>query len=83
MTRAPIDLRRVPPLDRHRLIFQSFESLPPGDAMELINNHEPEPLYFMFRKEHPGRFDWQVLVAGPARWHVRVTRLTMPATAAS
>jgi uncharacterized protein (DUF2249 family) len=38
------------PLDRHPLIFSTFDSLHPGQAFELINNHDPVPLYFRFRK---------------------------------
>lgn len=82
MTPAPIDLRAIPPLERHSLIFNTFSQLACGEALELINNHEPETLYFMFRREHPGGFDWSYLEAGPCRWHVRVVRRQTGVTAA-
>jgi uncharacterized protein (DUF2249 family) len=40
-----LDLRDVPPADRHPKIFDAFADLESGEALELINDHEPAPLY--------------------------------------
>ena len=74
MTPAVIDARSVPPLERFPLIFSTFDSLVPGQAFELVNNHDPLPLYFKFRDVRKGLFDWQYVVAGPAQWRVRIAR---------
>lgn len=74
----PLDLRRIPPPERHPRIFSIFRSLLPGQALELVNDHDPAPLHRQFQAELPGRFEWQVLEAGPATWRVSVTRLADP-----
>jgi uncharacterized protein (DUF2249 family) len=70
-----IDVRTVPPPQRHPLIFGSFDALDPGESFEIVNDHDPVPLYFQFEKSRGGQFDWRYLEAGPARWHVRIGRI--------
>lgn len=76
MTAAPglIDVRSVPPAHRHPLIFGNFDALAPGQAFEIVNDHDPVPLYFQFEQTRSGQFEWRYLEAGPAQWHVRITR---------
>jgi uncharacterized protein (DUF2249 family) len=69
-----IDVRRVPPPQRHPLIFSTFDALPPGGAFEIINDHDPVPLYFEFERVRSGQFAWQYLASGPALWQVRIAR---------
>jgi uncharacterized protein (DUF2249 family) len=69
-----IDARALPPLERHPLIFSTFDSLHPGQAFELINNHDPVPLFFRFRQVRTGLFDWHYVQSGPGQWRVRITR---------
>lgn len=69
-----IDARAVPPLDRHSLIFSTFDALQPGQAFDLVNNHDPVPLYFQFKNARQGQFEWQYIVEGPARWQVRIAK---------
>ncbi len=78
-----IDVRAVPPLDRHPLIFATFDALAVGAAFELVNNHDPVPLFYQFRKARPQQFHWQYLTAGPARWHVRIARVASGDAAAA
>lgn len=70
-----IDVRTVPPPQRHPLIFGTFDALAPGQAFEIVNDHDPLPLYFQFEKTRLGQFDWRYLEAGPAQWHVRIARV--------
>ena len=76
-----IDVRTVPPPQRHPLIFSTFDALAPGQAFEIVNDHDPVPLYFQFEKTRLGQFAWQYLESGPQRWHVRIGRVAagMPA----
>jgi uncharacterized protein (DUF2249 family) len=74
MTNQPqlLDVRQIPPPQRHGLIFQTFDALPPGQAFILINDHEPKPLYYQFQAECTGRFTWDYLEQGPDVWRVQV-----------
>lgn len=71
-----IDVRSIPPRDRHPLIFDTFDALEPGASFELVNDHDPKPLYHQLRAERDGQLDWTYLVQGPDVWRVRIGRMT-------
>jgi len=75
---ATVDVRRIAPRERHPLIFSTFQSLRDGQAMELVNDHDPRPLFHQFQAEWPGGFGWDYLEAGPDTWRVAITRLAQP-----
>lgn len=70
-----LDVRTILPRDRHPLIFSTFDSLQPGEAFELVNDHAPKPLYYQFLHERPDLFQWDNLEEGPETWRVRITRV--------
>lgn len=70
-----IDVRELAPRERHPLIFNTFRSLGPGETMEIINDHDPKPLFYQFQAELPGRFSWDYLQNGPQTWRVRIAKL--------
>jgi uncharacterized protein (DUF2249 family)/DUF438 domain-containing protein len=70
--KTTLDVRTIPPVNRHPLIFQTFESLRPGEAFVLINDHDPKPLYYQFKFEREGEFSWEYEAQGPQVWQVRV-----------
>lgn len=72
---AALDIRTLAPRERHPLIFSTFSQLRAGQAMELINDHDPQPLHQQFQAEWPGKFSWAYLEQGPATWRVAITRL--------
>jgi uncharacterized protein (DUF2249 family) len=80
-TSAPktVDVRDLPPAQRHPLIFSTFQALAPGEAFELINDHDPKPLYYQFKFEHEGQFTWDYLEQGPQAWRVRIGRVAAAA----
>lgn len=51
MSDVTLDLRDVPPARRHPKIHETFEELGSGDALTLINDHEPKPLFYELRAE--------------------------------
>ena len=53
MSHTTVDVRHLIPRERHPLIFSSFDKLPIGQAMELVNDHDPRPLYYQFHAELP------------------------------
>jgi uncharacterized protein (DUF2249 family)/hemerythrin-like domain-containing protein len=69
-----LDARALPPPRRHPEIFRTFDTLGPGEAFVLLNDHEPKPLLYQFQIERPGAFDWSVLEAGPERFRVEIRR---------
>lgn len=70
-----IDVRSIAPRERHPLIFSTFGALAPGQSMELVNDHDPRPLYYQFSAEMPGQFGWTYLEEGPQTWRVAIERL--------
>lgn len=67
-----IDVRTIVPRERHPLIFKTFDELEPGEAFELVNDHDPKPLYYQFQVERAGKVVWTYLEEGPERWRVKV-----------
>ena len=70
-----VDVRNIAPRERHALIFSTFRALAAGEAMQLVNDHDPKPLYYQFQAETPGKFSWDYLEAGPDTWRVSITKL--------
>lgn len=73
-TKTTIDVRAIAPRDRHPLIFGTFANLAPDEALLLVNDHDPKPLFYQFQAEHGGEFSWQYLEEGPEVWQVRIGR---------
>ena len=75
MTASPttvVDVREMIPRDRHPTILATFGALASGQAMELVNDHNPKPLRYQFEAELPGSFTWDYLEEGPEVWRVRI-----------
>lgn len=70
-----LDVRTMPPRERHPKIFRAWEELPVGAALRLVNDHDPKPLFYEFRAERAGEFEWNPLERGPEQWVVRITRV--------
>ena len=67
---SDLDLREIPPPERHPKIFEAFEALESGESLTLINDHEPAPLYHQMNAEVPS-FDadnYEVEQRGPAEF---------------
>ncbi len=71
---SQIDVRNIQPRDRHVTIFTTFDNLQPGESFELVNDHEPKPLYNHFLHERPDVFTWKYIEEGPDVWRVVITR---------
>lgn len=74
MSRTTLDVRTIVPRERHPLIFKTFDALGPGEAFELVNDHDPKPLYYHFQAERPGQLQWTYLEEGPQVWRVQIGR---------
>lgn len=67
---ASINAPSIPPRDRHRTIFETFNNLVPGTYMELTNDHDPKPVLYQFMMEYEGTYTWEYLEQGPEIWRV-------------
>ncbi len=71
---STIDVRTIAPRERHPLIFGQFDALQPGEAVLLVNDHDPRPLYYQFEDRRPGQFAWTYLQSGPELWRVQIDK---------
>lgn len=46
-----LDVREIPPVDRHTTIHERFAELDPGATLTIVNDHEPKPLYYEMAAE--------------------------------
>ncbi|MDP7078467.1 MAG: DUF438 domain-containing protein [Candidatus Undinarchaeales archaeon] len=69
-----LDLRPMPPFQRHERIFEEWDRLEPGQTLRIINDHDPRPLHYQFEAEQKGKYAWAYDQEGPRDWIVRITR---------
>ena len=69
-----LDVRTLIPRERHPLIFSTFDKLGAGESFELVNDHDPKPLYYQLQAERPGALGWNYLEQGPEVWRVHITK---------
>jgi uncharacterized protein (DUF2249 family) len=51
MSETTLDVRDVPPSERHPKIHAAFEELSAGETLTIVNDHEPKPLFYEFQAE--------------------------------
>ena len=69
-----LDVRLIPPWDRHPTIFNTFDALSPGEFLLLLNDHDPAPLRNQFESEKAGEFSWEYVEQGPEIWQVHIAK---------
>ncbi len=74
-----VDVRQLPPAQRHQKIFQLVNELAVGGSFILVNDHDPKPLYYQLEAEYPKQFSWTYLERGPAVWRVEIGKLAKAA----
>ncbi len=67
-----LDIRIVPPREKHPTIFRTFDALESGEAFTLVNDHDPFPLRYQFEATRTGQFNWTYLEQGPRVWRVSI-----------
>ncbi len=70
----PIDVRTIPPVVRHATIFGLLERLEPGEALGIVNDHNPVPLRGQIEGRYPDLFSWRYILQGPDLWQVEIRR---------
>lgn len=75
MESQTIDVRSIPPRDRHAQIFGTFNDLDARGTLIVVNDHDPAPLRNHFTLEYGSEaYTWEYLEQGPDRWMVKVTK---------
>lgn len=69
-----IDVRTIPPYQRHQLIFDMLRTLQPAQHFFVVADHEPRPLQFQIESRYPGLFAWEYVEFGPNVWRVKIGR---------
>ena len=69
-----LDLRSMPPFERHEKIFEVWNSLKEGQTMKIINDHDPKPLHYQFEAEYNGKYEWKYEKQGPKDWIVKIKK---------
>lgn len=68
-----IDVRRLPPPERHSTIFAQLDALGTGDTLRLVNDHDPAPLHYQLDATHPHQYLWTYVESGPEQWAIDIT----------
>jgi len=68
-----IDVRPMPPRDRHHTIFERLDGLSTGETLRLVNDHDPAPLRYQLDATRPQQFRWQYVEQGPETWAIDIT----------
>ena len=71
---AELDVRTLPPGERHEIIFSRLDDLAVGEALVILNDHDPKPLRYQSEALWPGRYEWAYEEAGPVVWRVSISR---------
>jgi uncharacterized protein (DUF2249 family) len=72
---STVNATEYPPQIKHKVIFETFDALQSGEAMLLINDHDPKPLFFQFGIERPNQFTWEYIEQGPVTFRVKIGRV--------
>ncbi|HUC83253.1 MAG TPA: iron-sulfur cluster repair di-iron protein [Flavisolibacter sp.] len=70
-----LNVTLIEPKLKHPTIFQHFDALKPGEAFQLLNDHDPKPLYYQLIAERGNVFTWTYLEKGPQHWQVQIQKI--------
>lgn len=68
-----LDVRPMPPRERHQTIFGQLDELSVGETLRLVNDHDPAPLRYQLEATRPGHFAWEYVESGPEQWAIDIT----------
>jgi uncharacterized protein (DUF2249 family) len=69
---AELDVRDLPPAQRHEKIFEAYADLDDGAGFTLVNDHDPKPLYHQFDAEVGPEFYWEYRKRDPGEFRVLI-----------
>ena len=75
---AELDVRDLPPAQRHEEIFEAYADLDDGEGFTLVNDHDPKPLYHQFEAEAGPEFYWEYRKRDPGEFRVLIGKAESP-----
>lgn len=69
-----LNVTMLEPRLKHPTIFRYFDELKSGDAFQILNDHDPKPLYYQLIGERGNVFTWEYLENGPQWWRVQIRK---------
>ena len=69
---ATVNATEFPPHLKHKVIFETFDNLQPGESMLLVNDHDPRPLRYQFEATRAGLYSWEYIEQGPEWFRVQI-----------
>jgi len=72
-----LDVRNLPPAERHERIFEAYEALAGGEGFVLVNDHDPKPLYHQFEAEAGPAFRWEYRQRDPGEFRVLIGKAVL------
>jgi uncharacterized protein (DUF2249 family) len=74
-----LDVRGMRKPEKHPAIFQAYGGLGVGEALVLVNDHDPRHLRDEFEVEYPGGYSWDYLARDRGDWRIKITKLAATA----
>ncbi|MCF8588476.1 DUF2249 domain-containing protein [Gordonia liuliyuniae] len=71
-----LDVREIPKPQRHPKIFAIFDDLDVGEALILVNDHDPRHLHDEFETDRAGGYSWEYLVREKRDYRIRIGKAT-------
>lgn len=69
-----LNVTLLEPRLKHPTIFKHFDALEGGLAFQILNDHDPKPLYYQMIAERGAIFSWTYLEKGPQWWKVQIRK---------
>jgi regulator of cell morphogenesis and NO signaling len=69
-----LNVTLIEPRLKHPTIFKHFDALPEGQSFQILNDHDPKPLYYQLLGERGNIFSWTYLEQGPQWWRVQIKK---------
>lgn len=69
-----LDTRPMAAPNRHALVTWTFDQMQANTTMELLSDHDPQPLQRQFEADKSGLFSWEYLESGPEVWRIAITK---------
>jgi uncharacterized protein (DUF2249 family) len=75
-----LDVRALPPREKHPTIMRLLEELPVGETLRIVNDHDPQPLRTQLERRAGDAVSWAYVERGPDVWRVDLgKRAPLPA----
>jgi len=73
-----VDIGTIDARERHSMVFDTLAGLAPGQVLELVSDHNPQPLLEEFFSEVPDRFWWDSEKRPLGLWRVLIGKPDAP-----